>query len=149
MSQGKSSGWAPETDEEAPADAGDGAASGVEADAEAETEPGIIELIQRIVGDGRAYAETELERQKLRATILGSAGRDTALLVLSALFLLFGALTTLLIGCVWMLAPLIGIYAALGLTLLAAFLIVFLLLIGARARMRNAVRIAFGKEDAE
>lgn len=95
------------------------------------------------------YAETELERQKLRASILGTAGRDTALLVLSALFLLFGALTTLLIGCVWVLAPVIGVLAALALTLLVAFGVVMILLVAAKARMRNALRVAFGKDEAE
>ncbi len=114
-----------------------------------DAEPTILGMVQRVVTDGRIYAETELERQKLRASILGTAGRDTALLVLSALFLLFGALTTLLIGCVWVLAPVIGVLAALALTLLVAFGVVMILLVAAKARMRNALRVAFGKDEAE
>ena len=138
MNQRKSSGWAPD-EGEAPAD--------VPVDTDAE--PTILGMVQRVVTDGRIYAETELERQKLRASILGTAGRDTALLVLSALFLLFGALTTLLIGCVWVLAPMIGVLAALALTLLVAFGVVMILLVAAKARMRNALRVAFGKDEAE
>lgn len=138
MNQRKSSGWVP-NEGEAPAD------GPVDTDAE----PTILGMVQRVVTDGRIYAETELERQKLRASILGTAGRDTALLVLSALFLLLGALTTLLIGCVWVLAPMIGVLAALALTLLVAFGVVMILLVAAKARMRNALRVTFGKDEAE
>lgn len=138
MNQQKSSGWAP--------DASD---TTVDEPTDTVAEPTIFGLVQRVVTDGRNYAETELERQKMRVTILGAAGRDTALIVVSALFLLFGALTTLLIGCVWVLAPLIGVIAALALILLIVFGVILILLVAARARMRNALRIAFGKEEAE
>jgi len=138
VNQRKSSGWAPDTSD-----------GSIDEPSDTEAEPTIFGLVQRVVTDGRAYAETELERQKLRASILGAAGRDTAFLVLSALFLLFGALTTLLIGCVWVLAPIIGVLAALVLTLLIAFAIVLILLAAAKARISNAVRVAFGKDEAE
>lgn len=138
MNQQKSSGWAPDADD-----------TPVDEPSDTVAEPTIFSLVQRVVTDGRNYAETEFERQKLRVTILGAAGRDTALLVLSALFLLFGALTTLLIGCVWVLAPLIGIIAALALTLLIAFGVILILLFAAKVRMRNALRTVFGKEEAE
>ena len=141
MSQKTRSGWTPETaDDQVDADfETDEQHPGVDA------ETSIIALVQRVANEGRAYAETEIERQRLRASILGAAGRDTALLVLGALFLLFGTLTALLVGCVWMLAPIIGIFGALALTMLAAFAIIFLLLLAAKARISKAIRTAFGK----
>lgn len=77
-------------------------------------EPGFTALLQRVIDDGRVYADTEMARQKLRASMLGAAGRDAALMILAALFLLFGALTALLVACVWMLAPVVGVLGALG-----------------------------------
>lgn len=142
MNQRNSSGWAPEAGEDMRA-----AEDAPDTTSHAEAELTIFGLVQRVVGDGRAYAETELERQKLRASILGAAGRDTAVLLLSALFLLFGALTTLLIGLVWLLAPLIGVAAALTLVLLGSFAVILILLLAAKARMRNAVRVAFDKDE--
>ena len=145
MNQRKSSGWAPDGNDAAADEPLMEDSPGVASDTYGE--PSIFGLLQRIVEDGRAYAETEAERQKLRARILGAAGRDTALLVLSALVLLGGALTSLLIGCVLILAPLVGVLAALALTILAAFMLVFLLLLAAKARVRRAMRIAFRKDE--
>lgn len=141
MNQRKPSGWAPEADETPLGDP-------VDVPPAVPQSSGLFDLAGHVLSEGRAYAETEIERQKLRASILAVAGRDSALLALSALFLLFGALTTLLIGCVWILAPLIGVVAALAVTLVVTFVVVLLLLGAAKARMKKAMRLVFGEEDA-
>ncbi|MDQ4419862.1 hypothetical protein OOT33_05330 [Sphingobium sp. DEHP117] len=106
------------------------------------------ELARRIVSEGRAYATTEIERQRVKALIIGSGARDMALLALAAIFLLFGVMTALVVGFVWMLAPLVGVAGALAITILGTLLIVALLLLAARACIRRAVRMAFGNEDS-
>lgn len=107
----------------------------------------IPDLVQRVIVEGRAYAETEIERQKARASVLSAAGRDAALLVLAAIFLLFGVMTALVVACVWILAPLLGAAGALAVTVAGAVLCIVALLLAARARMRRALATAFGKED--
>lgn len=109
--------------------------------------PSLPELAHRIISEGRAYASTEMERQRVRALIIGNGARDTALLALAAIFLLFGVMTALVVGFVWMLAPLVGVAGALAITILGTLLTVALLLLAARARIRRAVRMAFGNED--
>lgn len=133
------SGWTPETSDPL---SGDEAA--MQEEGAIESEPGVLALLQRVVEDGRAYADAEVARQKLRASILGTAGRDAALLVLAALFLMFGALTAFLVACVWMLAPVVGVLGALGITIIGALVLVALLLLVARSRIRHAVRVTFG-----
>lgn len=107
----------------------------------------LFDLARRVVSEGQAYAATEMERQRIRAIILSRAARDTALLALSAIFLLFGAMTALVVACVWMLAPLVGVAGALAITIAGAMLIVIGLLLAARSRMQTAVRVAFGGKD--
>lgn len=141
MKREQRSGWAPEppaeqdiTDASIPVPGDDG------------LDTPIGELLQRVVTEGRAYAETEFARQRLRAHIVGTAGRDAALLVLAAIFLLFGAMTALVVACVWILAPYLGVAGALAVTIAGALLCIIALLAAARARMRRALHIALGKE---
>ncbi len=133
------SGWAPEAPEEQELP---GAGAAGKADSSS-----FPELGRRLVSEAQAYAATEMERQKIRAIIVGNGARDTAVLVLVALFLLFGAMTALVVGCVWMLAPLVGVAGALAITILGALFIVALLLLAARARMRRALGMAFGGDE--
>ena len=106
-----------------------------------------IELIQLAFDEGKLYAATEMERQRLRAGLLGAAGRDVAILGFIALFLLAGALVALLVGCIWALGELIGPLLA-TLVVGGVTLVIVALLVGfARARVRSALRLAFGKEE--
>ena len=109
-------------------------------------EPSVIELVQRVVANGRGYAATEIERQKVRAGIIGVAARDAALLGLAAIFLLFGAMTALVVGSVWVLAPLVGVVGALAITIASTMVVVVILLIAARARLVRGIRLVLGKE---
>ncbi len=131
-------GWSPEQD-----DALDGAAE----DSASDDERSTIEVLRLLAADARSYAETEMERQKLRARVLGAAGRDAALLVLAALFLLGGVLVALLVGGMFALAPIVGVGLATLIVIGSAALVVLLLLVAARARVRRAVNMAFAKDD--
>lgn len=109
----------------------------------------IEDIIRTLVADSRAYAATEAERQKLRAGLLGAAGRDAALLIIVALFLLFGALVALLVGLIGALAPLTGILSATLIVVGVTIAVVLLLLVIARGRVRSAVRIVFPKSETD
>ena len=140
MKHPKRSGWAPEAPTMPEADAESLSASGTAG------EPSIIELVQRVVTSGRSYAETEIERQKVRAGIITVAVRDAALLGLIAIFLLFGAMTALVVGCLWVLAPIVGVVGALAITIGSTMVFVIILLIAARARFLRGIRLVVGKE---
>ena len=93
--------------------------------------------------DGRAYADAEIERQKLRAGIAGAGIRDATIFAVGGFLLSFGGLIAFLVGMVLMLSPPLGAgWAALvvfGSTLLVT--VVLLLLAKARiSRMRRAIK---------
>ena len=105
-----------------------------------------VEMLKLLLSDGRAYAATEMERQKLRARILGMAARDAAILGIVALCLLMGAVIALPIGAIWVLAPYMGPVAAILIILGTCFALAVLLALIARARVRQAMRRALGRE---
>ncbi len=121
-----------------------GKAGGFEADEELST----LQILQFLVAEGRDYATHEIQRQKLRATIIGSAARDVTILLFIALFLLMGALIAGLIGIIMGLAPLVGgPLVATGIVISASFLMILLLLLGARTRIKQAIRISFPPQE--
>lgn len=106
-----------------------------------------IEVVRLLIAEGRDYAAHEVQRQKLRAAILGKAARDAAILGIVALFLLMGALIAGLIGLIMALAPLVGgSLAATGIVIGATLLLILILLLIARARVKRAVRQSFHQE---
>lgn len=106
-----------------------------------------IEVLRLLIAEGRSYAETEMERQKLRTRIAGSAFRDAAILGLVALFLLMGMLIAFLIGCIWALAPHSGPFAATLIVLAVSGCVILLLLLTARWRVKAAMRCFASEED--
>lgn len=134
----RKTGWAPE---------GEDISAAAEELSTDDSDRSTIELLKLLIADGRDYAETEMERQKLRARIIGGAARDAAILGAVALFLLMGGLVALLIGGIWALAPHIGPIAATCLVLALCFGTVLLLALVARARVKTALRhITAGRE---
>lgn len=105
------------------------------------------ELVQLLVVQTRDYAATEVERQRLRVRLLGAAGRDAAILVIVALFLLSGALVALMIGCIMALTPLIGAFLSTLVVVGVALALIAILLAIAVARVRAAVRVAFARAE--
>jgi hypothetical protein len=80
--------------------------SDFEPDAPPTDEP-LTAVVARLVETGRNYAEAEIDKQKLRAALVGSGLRTVAILGVVGLILLFGTLVTLMIGLVFALAPLL------------------------------------------
>lgn len=105
------------------------------------------DLIRLLIAEGRNYAANEVQRQKLRASVLGTAARDAAILAFIALTLLFGALIAGLIGLIIGLAAHVGgALAATGIVIGGALLLILLLLLIARARVKKALRLSFPRE---
>ena len=94
-------------------------------------------VLARLVETGRAYAEAEIDRQKLRAIIVTSGLRTVAILGLVSLILLFGILITLMLGLVIALAPLLTPLGATAAVVVAGLLVVAILLLVARNRVRS------------
>ncbi|WP_180275659.1 phage holin family protein [Sphingobium sp. IP1] len=90
--------------------------------------------------DGRAYAQAEVERQKLRAGIAGAGVRNAAILGIVALMLLFAAIVTLLIGLVIALSAMIGPLWATLAVFGGAVLIAVLLLLLAKGQISHMLK---------
>lgn len=98
-------------------------------------------VAERLIDSGRAYAEAEIGRQKLRAVLAGSALRAIAIFVTIALILLFGTLVTLLVGLVLALSPMLTPLGATAAVSIATLLVVALLLLMARRHMRSLIAL--------
>jgi len=131
-------GWSPDD-----ADEHDDVQAGEEQAGQRQDERSTIELVQQVIEEGRTYAAIEVERQGLRAKILGGAALNAAILVVIALFLLIAAIVALLIGAIWALVPLVGVTAATGIVVGTALVVVVILALWARARVLSAIRLAF------
>lgn len=68
----------------------------------------IRDVLSRLYADGRAYAEAEVERQKLRAGIVGAGVRDAAIFAVAGAMLLFATLVACLVGLILALSPRLG-----------------------------------------
>lgn len=106
----------------------------------AEEEESLGQSFARLYADGRAYAQAEAERQKLRAGILAGGVRDAAILGVVAITLLFAAIVALLVGFVLALAPIVGALGATGIVFGSTLLIVILLLMLAKSRIGRMKR---------
>ncbi|PZU60284.1 MAG: hypothetical protein DI547_03485 [Sphingobium sp.] len=97
------------------------------------------DVAARLLSSGRAYADAELERQKIRAELIGAGARTIALLVTVALILLFGTLVTLMLGLVIALAPLLTPLGATAAVSAGGLIIVAILLLLARRRFKTLI----------
>jgi len=100
-----------------------------------ERDDGVRATISRLVADGRAYAEAEAEKQKLRATIVMGGVRDTLIFGVVALVLALAAVIALLVGIILTLTPLMGPLGATATVVIVTFLIVGLCLLLAKKRI--------------
>lgn len=107
-----------------------GAPEAAAADNEEEQAESVKEVFTRLFTDGRAYASAEVDRQKLRVGIIGSAVRNAAIFVIVALMLLFATIVAFLIGLIIALSPqmgpLLATFAVLGGSLLVAIILLLL-----------------------
>ncbi|MET0249169.1 MAG: hypothetical protein ABW164_05520 [Sphingobium sp.] len=102
---------------------------------EAERDEGVRATISRFVADGRAYAQAEAERQKLRATIVMGGVRDALIFGVVALLLAVAAVIAFLVGLIITLTPLIGPLGATATVVIVTFAIVAILLVLAKKRI--------------
>jgi hypothetical protein len=109
----------------------------------------LFQLVLSLIEDGKSYFRTEADRQKLRTRIMSTAVRDAAMLVAVGLFLLIGTLVALLVGLILALAPLWGPLASTALVIGVALVVVIILFLGARARVKGAIRQAFPKGEEQ
>lgn len=102
-------------------------------------EESLRDVAARLLSSGRAYVDAELERQKIRAELIGAGARVIALLVTVALILLFGTLVTLMLGLVIALAPLLTPLGATAAVSAGGLIIVAILLLLARRRFKTLI----------
>lgn len=107
-------------------------------------DPGPGEAIKQAFASGRAYAEAEIDRQKLRAGVVVSGARDTAILAGIALVLALATVTALLVGLIVALTPLLGAWGATGAVIGGALLVLIVLLLMMRARIRRMIEALGG-----
>ncbi len=104
----------------------------------------VREVLARLYDNGRSYAAAEIERQKLRAGIIGAGVRDAVILVLVAVMLLFATLVAFLIGLIIALAPALTPLGATGAVLGSALLVALILLVLARSRLKRMQKATKG-----
>lgn len=106
-------------------------------------------VIEHLVASGRDYARMEGERQKLRFSIAMSGVRRAAIVTAASVFLLLGLLAALPLAIILILAPYLGPLGATAAVFAGGFLLVWLLIITAKATFRRMLRrIGFGGERA-
>jgi hypothetical protein len=103
----------------------------------------VRDAFSRLYADGRAYAQAEVERQKLRAGIVAIGVRNAVIFAATTIMLLFAALIACLIGAIIALTPYLGagwatIAVAGGSLLVAVILLLFAK--GQIGQMRKAVK---------
>ena len=98
------------------------------------------EAFARFVDSGKDYARSEIDRQKIRASIVGSGVRDAAILFAIAFILLFAALVALLVGLIFTLAPLLTPAGATAAVIGGTLLIVILLALLGRSRISRMTK---------
>lgn len=106
-------------------------------------EESVRDVFTRLYSDGRAYAEAEVERQKLRAGIVGAGIRDALIFATAGIMLVFAAIVAGLVGIILALSPLVGPGWATGAVFGGALVIALLLLLVAKGRidrMKKAVK---------
>ena len=97
----------------------------------------------RLYSDGRAYADAEIERQKLRAGIVGSGVKDAVIFGAAGFLLALSGLIAFLVGLILTLEPQVGAGWATVIVFGSSLLAALLLLLLARSRisrMKKAVQ---------
>ncbi len=100
----------------------------------------VKQVLSRLYADGRAYAEAEIEKQKLRAGLVTTGVRNAAILAVLGGALAFASLIALLVGVVLTLAPLIGAGWATLAVVGGALVIAVILLLAAKSRIDHMKR---------
>lgn len=89
----------------------------------------------RLIESARDYAEAELDRQKLRAGLVGTALRQVAILIGMAAMLIFATILALMVGLIFALADVLGAGLATVIVIVGALLISVVLVLVAKAKI--------------
>ena len=95
----------------------------------------VRDVFARLYSDGRAYAEAEVERQKLRVGIVGTGVRDALIFAAVGIMFVFAAIVAGLVGAILALSPLVGSGWATGAVFGGALVVSLLLLLIAKGRI--------------
>ncbi|HKY82100.1 MAG TPA: phage holin family protein [Sphingobium sp.] len=95
----------------------------------------VRDAFAQLYADGRAYADAEIERQKLRAGIAGAGVRDAVIFGAAGVMLAFAGLVALLVGLILLLSPQVGPGWATAIVFGASLLIALALLLVAKSRI--------------
>ncbi|WP_313808690.1 phage holin family protein [Sphingobium sp.] len=102
----------------------------------------VRDVFARLYTDGRAYAEAEVERQKLRAGIIGAGLRDALIFGMVGIMLVFASVIACLVGMIFALAPHLGTGWATGAVVGGGLLIASILLLIAKSRIGRMMKAA-------
>lgn len=89
----------------------------------------------RLVESARHYAEAEIDRQKLRAGLVGTALRQVAILIGMAAMLIFATILALMVGLIFALTDVVGAGLATVIVIVGALLISVVLVLVAKAKI--------------
>ncbi len=99
------------------------------------TDDSIAGRFNRLIESARDYAEAELDRQKLRAGLVGTALRQVAILIGMAAMLIFATILALMVGLIFALTDVVGAGLATVIVIVGALLISVVLVLVAKAKI--------------
>lgn len=111
--------------------------------AEPHTEPqdeSVRQVFSRLYADGRAYAEAEVNRQKLRAGLVSGGVRDAAIFAVAGAMLLFATVVACFVGIILLLSPHLGAGWATLAVLGGGVIVTLILLLLAKGRIDRMKR---------
>ena len=98
-------------------------------------------VLSRLVNSGKDYAHAELDKQKLRASVVGAGVRDAAIFGIAALILALSAVGALLVGLIITLSPALTPGGATAAVVVVTFVIALVLVMVAKSRITNALKV--------
>ena len=100
-----------------------------------ESDDSIGVVFARLVDSGKDYAQAEVNRQRFKAGVFGSAARDVAILLGLAIILVFASIVSLLVGLIIALSPMLSPIGATAAVVGGALIVAILLALGAKSRV--------------
>lgn len=92
-------------------------------------------VFTRLVDSGKDYAQAEVNRQRFKAGLIGSAARDVVVLLGVAMILVFASIVALLVGLIITLSPMLSPMGATAAVVVGALILATLFALGAKSRV--------------
>lgn len=100
----------------------------------------IGESFSRLIGSGKEYAQAELTKQKLRASIVAASATYVAMLLVGALVIALAAVGALLVGLIITLSPALTPGGATATVVIVALVVAGVLALMAKSRITQMTR---------